>query len=265
MESPLITTHSAHLPANRTKDHAARVAEDHTGSSPGIWDEAASSYDEHRSGDPVYLLCVRAVVRASFRGKAGGTVLDTGCGTGLTTLSLFEHFHDVVAVDFSLGSLERLRTKPGAKAVRLVQADIRRLPFPDESFDAVVCANTLQHLRPGRPQQQAVEELLRVARVNAPVVVSVHHYSRAKRRRGWIKEGKPGQPGIDYIFRFSRSELKALLPGARISGIGFGRWFDRLARVPVAGRMLQAFVARASGPCAAKLGYGHMLLAIRRK
>jgi hypothetical protein len=81
------------------------------------------------------------------------------------------------------------------------------------------------------------------------LVVTVHHYSRLKQRQGWIKEGKPGQPGIDYIFRFSHADMRALLPGAEIQAMGYRTRGERLF-TPFMRRM------------AAKQGRGHMLLAI---
>ena len=82
-------------------------------------------------------------------------------------------------------------------------------------------------------------------------MVSVHHYNRWKRGQGWIKEGKPGQAGIDYIYRLEQTELAALFPGARIAAAGF------------AGRIKSRVWPLFSG-IAARLGLGHMLIATTR-
>ena len=128
-------------------------------------------------------------------------------------------------------------------------------------FDGGVCANTLQHFRPDGPQQNAVSELLRVTADRGTVSVSAHHFSADKQKAGWIKEGKPGQAGIDYIFRFSCAELEALLPGAIVKAVGY----YGLARLPLIGGRLQATWARLFGRISARLGYGHMLNAVVRK
>ncbi len=224
------------------------------------WDEIAEEYDEHRRRDVIYAACISAVADAAGP-TSGGTALDCGAGTGLVTQRLAPMFGRVVALDLSRRSLELLRRKPGCERAILVQADARRLPFPDGVFDAVVCANTLQHLRPGADQLAGAGELVRVARPGGTVAVTVHHYSRRKRRQGWIKQGRPGQAGVDYIFRFERDELAALLPGARIRSVGF----ESLARVPKVSLLLQRVATRILGQRLARRGDGHMLLAMLRR
>lgn len=221
------------------------------------WDQLSEGYDEPRQQDITYMACVHAAANAAGS-AAGGIALDCGAGTGMITRRLAPRFGRIVALDFSRKSLERLRRKPGCEQAFLVQADARHLPFSGGVFDAVVCANTLQHLRPGADQQAGAAELIRVAKPVGSVVVTVHHHSRIKRRKGWIKQGCPGQVGVDYIFRFDRGELAALLPGARISSIGF----DRLARTPKIGLLLQKAAARFLGQVLARRGDGHMLLAV---
>lgn len=212
------------------------------------WDLATQGYDAHRRHDPVYNECVHAAASAA-RVQPGQFTLDCGCGTGLVTLGLVAQGATVVALDYSHGSLVELKGKPGTNGVMAVQADIRRLPFRFGTFARVVCANTLQHLAPGSPQQEAAKELRRVAANDGRLVVTAHHFSRAKRKAGWIKEGKPGQASVDYIFRFERGELASLFPGAEIRSIGF-------ARRP------QRWLGRLFGCLASRLNLGHMLMAV---
>lgn len=228
------------------------------GSVPAVWDSGARTYDSARRLDPVYSSCIAQTIHQVNRGTT--RCLDAGCGTGMTTTALADRCATIVAVDYSLESLKVLKNK-GLANVLVVQADLRALPFAQAVFDACVCGNTLQHLKPTGPQQHAVEELSRVARSGGAVSISVHHYSNKKRKAGWTKEGKPGQPGIDYIFRFSRDDLKALMPGARISSAGF----YGLPRVPVIGARVQNMMALLFGRIAARLGYGHMLIATSQK
>lgn len=90
------------------------------------------------------------------------------------------------------------------------------------------------------------------------VSVSAHHFSVDKQKAGWIKEGKPGQAGIDYIFRFSCAELEALLPGAIVRAVGY----YGLARLPLIGRRLQDVWTKLFAGIAGRWGYGHMLNAV---
>ena len=226
-----------------------------TASTSDTWDRAAASYDTEREQDAVYQACVAAVARA-VQDRNPRRLLDVGCGTGLTTLPLCRAGRTVVAVDFSLASLAVLRNKTAAPPV--LQADVRALPFLAETFDVVLCANTLQHLRPDQ-QVLAVHDLERLVAPGGALVVSVHHYSKAKQRAGWIKEGRPGQPGIDYIYRFAAGDLRRILPEAHITAIGFGEW----PWLPAAAQ--KELSHSVAGPYLAKQGYGHMLLAVQQR
>ena len=186
-------------------------------STPEVWDRLAPDYDETHD-DPVYWSCIVQAIEAL---RPAGKVLDAGCGTGTTTRLLLGSCERVEALDFSAGSLEILHSNLGAHDnLELVQGDVRELPYPDQSFDCVLCANTLNCLTPDM-QPQVAAELMRVLKPGGRYVVSVHHYSRYKARRRWVKEGRPGQAGVDYVFRFTREELLRLFPGASIRAAGF--------------------------------------------
>lgn len=231
-----------------------------TGSSWAVWDSVSASYDTKRVNDRIYTACVRRTVDEVIR-ASGGTALDIGCGTGLTTLPLLEHFDRVVGMDYSAESLRRLRAKTSASHLTLVRGDLLCLPFADNAFDAVLCANVLQHVRPGEPQKRAAAEIMRTAKPGARIVISVHHYSRAKQRARWVKEGKPGDPEIDYIYRFTFEELRRLFIGSAIVAAGFA-FAGPLTRIE--GLVPRAVIYPLSA-IGARLGFGHMLIATFRK
>lgn len=210
------------------------------------WDQAATTYDAERSHNALYHRCVQAAQHA-IEASRPTRVLDIGCGTGLTTVPLCRPGRTVIAADYSLASLRVLHDKRVVQAIS--QADVTQLPFADRAFNAVLCANTLQHLNP-EAQRAAVTELRRVC--TGTVVLTVHHYSREKAQHGWIKEGRPGQPGIDYIFRFTRDELRALLPGCDVQAIGLSLGRGRL----------EPYLPQWAKRRLAIRGDGHMLLAI---
>ncbi len=212
-----------------------------SGSRADVWEATADSYDQERALDPVYQACVARIV-ADLRPR--GRVLDAGCGTGMQTARI-DPSCEIHAVDYSQRSLDVLRRRLPNVTTRT--ADLRELPFEDAHFDAVMCANTLQHLSPDG-QRLAAKELLRVLRPGGRYAVSVHHYSVEKQRAGWIKEGKPGQADVDYIYRFSRDELQALFPGCRVRAVGFYGWPMQSAITAVAGAWL------------ARRGHGHMII-----
>ncbi len=88
-------------------------------------------------------------------------VLDAGAGPGRISRALVEQGHAVVALDISAAMLMELpQDDAGPDAV---QADVRRLPFANASFDGVVCMEVLEHL-PGHADDalQVIEECSRI-------------------------------------------------------------------------------------------------------
>jgi len=75
------------------------------------------------------------LIASNLAGREIGSVLDLGCGAGRHTKVLFERWW-TVGLDLSMALLKVARKEsPDAPYVR---ADMRELPFADESFDLVV-------------------------------------------------------------------------------------------------------------------------------
>ena len=75
--------------------------------------------------------------------KSGMTLLDCGCGPGTITLGLAEVVAPAQAtgIDLEPGMIEQAKAFAAERQVENVefqQADIRDLPFPDNSFDIVL-------------------------------------------------------------------------------------------------------------------------------
>jgi SAM-dependent methyltransferase len=91
----------------------------------------------------------------------GTTLLDVGSGSkGI--VDLLEPRWDVTAADVSFDDYGASRTS-GAGRSRRVEASVLDLPFPDASFDVVVCIDMLEHIEPSQ-RPRAVSELVRVTR-----------------------------------------------------------------------------------------------------
>jgi malonyl-CoA O-methyltransferase len=110
---------------------------------------------------------------------SGRAVLDAGCGTGryLKLLSQ-EGAAALVGVDRSADMLRCVHTQ----TARLVRADLRCLPFQDQSFDVVVCGLTLMDVA---ELDVAILEMARVLRPNGALVYSTLH--PAGLAEGWTR------------------------------------------------------------------------------
>lgn len=146
--------------------------------------------------------------------QATDLLLEAGCGTGRMTRSLAAHVRELVAIDFSFESLRVNQKKlqsAGRTGVRLVQADLCRLPFAPAVFDRIVSCQVLEHVPGDAARCQAVADLSRVAKSQAPLVLSAYQHSLLTRLFGQ-KEGEH-DGGIPF-FRFTRPEFRRTLSTA---------------------------------------------------
>lgn len=90
--------------------------------------------------------------------RPGARILDVGCGVGREVAHFKELGFDAVGLDLSSGMLTEARRRVAAV---FVQADMRRLPWADGSFDALWICGSLVHL----PKAQAPTVLQECRRV----------------------------------------------------------------------------------------------------
>lgn len=116
---------------------------------------------------------LEAAVRA-YRLPDGARVLDSPCGDGFYTALFAGHLRrgTLVAADLSADCLARARAavRPASPdlAVEFTRADAYRLPFDDDSFDLVWCAQSFITLD---DPVRALRELGRVVRPGGRVAV----------------------------------------------------------------------------------------------
>lgn len=95
--------------------------------------------------------------------RAGSTVLDVATGTGHVALAAARRFCTAIGVDFvpSLLDIARKRAAIEGLTVEFREADAENLPFPDDSFDAVLSVVGAMFTP---DQERTAAELVRVCR-----------------------------------------------------------------------------------------------------
>ncbi len=138
-------------------------------------------------------------------------VLDVATGTGRMPLALLvvPRFRGyVVGLDLSRKMLTRARVKlaPYEGRYLLVWRDAQRLPFPDETFDAVSCLEALEFMPSPR---RLIAEMARVLRPGGVFLIT--------NRINWERVLMPGKA-------FTTEKLRAVLEEARLVEIVFRPW-----------------------------------------
>jgi SAM-dependent methyltransferase len=80
--------------------------------------------------------------------RAGGRVIDLGCGGGHVSYAVAPHAGSVVAYDLSaemVAAVESEAARRGIANLTTAQGPAEALPFADASFDAVFCRYTAHH------------------------------------------------------------------------------------------------------------------------
>jgi SAM-dependent methyltransferase len=112
------------------------------------------------------------VCRRHIGDPQGLSVLDVGCGIGITDEHLVGHVRELHGVDTSGEALQRAASRNPCARYRVCSE--HSLPFDSGKFDAAFAACVLHHVRPEKRVAFA-SELRRVVRPGGVVVVFEHN------------------------------------------------------------------------------------------
>ncbi|WP_396898381.1 methyltransferase domain-containing protein [Mycolicibacterium sp.] len=151
---------------------------------------------------------------------AGGIALDVGSGPGNITAALARAAGlDGIAlgVDISEAMLDRAVKAEAGRQVGFLRADAQRLPFRDESFDAVISLAVLQLIPDA---DAAVSEMVRVLRPGRRIAVMVPTVGHADAMQ-FLSRGGARLFGEDEL----GDMFEGLgLVGVRTKTLGFIQW-----------------------------------------
>ncbi len=137
------------------------------------------------------------------------SVLDVGARDGFFSALLGEYFAEVTALDLRMPQFDI----PG---VVKAQGDVTHLEFPDDAFDAVFCAEVLEHV----PQlEQACHEIARVTRHEA--VIGVPYRQDIRSNRTTCRSCGRVSPGWGHVNSFNETKLQRLFDPLKPVSISF--------------------------------------------
>lgn len=148
-----------------------------------LYDKTAHQYDGIKEFEPEWeQFFIATPLMHQLRQIPAPLILDVATGTGRVPLLLLEQptFHGtLIGVDASWGMLKLAHEKlrPFSHRASLIHQTVNSLPFPNNSFDAVTCLESLEFFP---SDEAALKEMIRVLKPGGLLMVT--------RRRGW--EGK---------------------------------------------------------------------------
>lgn len=175
-----------------------------------FWDSVAWIYDVfaniiNRKANKALCAAIEKQISPS------DNVLECACGTGLLTGVIAPRCKSLTATDFSAKMLKRAKKKYGKYGnVRFEQANILRLPYPDECFDAVVAANVIHLLD---EPYQALHELERVCGSEGKIIIPTYMNRTDKGKTNGVSNAI-GKAGADFKREFAPDTYKRFFSDA---------------------------------------------------
>ena len=146
---------------------------------------------------------------------SGSIIGDIGCGNGKNMNSREDC--SFYGCDFSEKLVEICRNKD----LNVIPGDTLNIPYRDQLFDFTLSIAVIHHLSTAEKRRKAIQELLRVTKVNGKVFILVWALEQEKDSRrkftnqinyvDW-KDKKGNLLGKRYYYVFKKDELESLIP-----------------------------------------------------
>lgn len=159
--------------------------------------------------------------------KPGDLVLDMGAGAGRHAFEVYKRGADIIALDYSyddiaevaelFAAMKEAGEAPEEASAATINGDGTRLPFPDDTFDHIICSEVMEHIP---DDSAAAAELTRVLKPGGQLAVTVPTWLPEK--VCWALSDEYHAPFVPggHVRIFTESELRkrfrdaGLKPGA---------------------------------------------------
>jgi SAM-dependent methyltransferase len=155
----------------------------------------------------------------------GRRALDIGARDGYLSQRLTERYAHVTAVDLVRPTIDH-------PDIESVEANIAQMPFRDNDFDLVLCAEVLEHL-PADVLARGVREIVRVAK--RWIIVGVPYNQDLRLGRTTCNHCGTRNPPWGHVNKFNEGVLRRLFPDTRSIQFSYvGRTRDATNRLAAA-------------------------------
>jgi 2-polyprenyl-3-methyl-5-hydroxy-6-metoxy-1,4-benzoquinol methylase len=139
----------------------------------------------------------------------GKLILEAGCGAGRFTEILLQKGARLVSSDLSSAVEVNAENFPISDKHQVIQADINDMPYPDESFDVVICMGVIQHTP---NPETTIKNLYALVKKGGTLVIDHYTLTRsslfrlASLYRLWLRK-KTSDQTIPYTKRLVKQYL----------------------------------------------------------
>ena len=126
--------------------------------------------DEFLDREPPHLAMIRSIEAVFYHNylPLKGKVLDVGCGDGFFSWSVFNQQKIDTGIDIEGSLWTEAKNRGNYRAVKVF--DGKKIPFPDSSFETVICNCVLEHVE---SSQLLINEMARVLKKDGNLLLTV--------------------------------------------------------------------------------------------
>jgi len=163
------------------------------------------------------------ILQELFEQNEVETVLDAGGGAGRLAIPLTEQGYSVTNVDGSPELLKKMQEEN--VKIKAIQADLRRMPIEDESFDAVTFNwHVLCDLLGNKGKRQALGDAYRVLKPGGVIALDIPDRSEGEMHKDGVYINYPGGDAVFVGYIPSEEEVVKLLEDSRFEDVKIKKW-----------------------------------------
>ena len=133
--------------------------------------QTASFYEETYKKRIGANVALTGHVYSALKVVGPGRVLDVGCGTGFMVSGLQAPDREMYGIDISASAIKMASSSVGTASFCV--ADIREIPFKSNSFDWLICIDTLEHIE----GDETIKECFRILKPGGKALLSAPNKS----------------------------------------------------------------------------------------